>query len=118
MTMPPQRLARRADVEAIGVLVRSSIHALFAHFYDERQTASAAIHIGDPDVTLIDDGTYFVHEAGGDARLLDPATEPARIRAMFVRATGRGATIEACERDARAAGFSTMALMATLPGEL
>ena len=44
-----------------------------------------------------------------DGRLLDPATEPARVRAMFVRddwsrrGLGR-AILERCERDARAAG--------------
>ena len=94
---------------------------------------------------LIDDGTYFVHEAHGDIvacggwsrrnrlfaglgdagdddRLLNPATEPARVRAMFVRSdwTRRGlgrAILEACERAARAEGFTRLALMATLPGE-
>ena len=55
-------------------------------------------------------------------RLLDPRTEPARVRAMFVRSdwTRRGlgrAILESCERDARAEGFTTLALMATLPGE-
>jgi GNAT superfamily N-acetyltransferase len=132
-------------VPRIAQLMRDSILALFPHFYDERQTASAAVHIGDPDVTLIQDGTYYVAEAGGeivacggwsrrdklytgsgdaagDARLLDPRTEPARVRAMFVRAdwTRRGlgrAIIAACERAAAAEGFRTLALMATLPGE-
>lgn len=126
--------------------MRASINALFPHFYDARQTASSATYIGEPDVVLIDDGTYYVHEtdggeivacggwsrrdklytgpgeAAGSARLLDPRTEPARVRAMFVRGdwTRRGlgrAILEACERDARAAGFTTLALMATLPGE-
>jgi GNAT superfamily N-acetyltransferase len=125
--------------------MRDSILALFPAYYDERQTASAAVHIGDLDLTLIDDGTYYVHEAGGeivacggwsrrdklytgsgdqddDARLLDPRSEPARVRAMFVRDdwTRRGlgrAILERCEADARAEGFRTLALMATLPGE-
>jgi GNAT superfamily N-acetyltransferase len=94
---------------------------------------------------LIDDRTYYVHEADGeivacggwsrrnrlhagageaddDDRLLDPRTEPARVRAMFVRRdwTRRGlgrAILESCERAARAEGFTTLALMATLPGE-
>ena len=53
-------------------------------------------HIAQLNMALIEDGTYFVHEAGGelvacggaqpgDDRLLDPASEPARVRAMFVR---------------------------------
>jgi GNAT superfamily N-acetyltransferase len=142
---PPQRLAVAADAPVIAELMRASIRDLFPHFYDARRTASAARYIGELDMTLIEDGTYFVHEAGGeivacggwsrrnrlytgsgasadDGRLLDPGTEPARVRAMFVRGdwTRRGlgrAILEACERDARAEGFATLALMATLPGE-
>ena len=72
------------------------------------QTASAVATSRSVDPMLLEDGTYFVLEAGGeivacggwsrrdklytgcgdaddDARLLDPATEPARVRAMFVR---------------------------------
>lgn len=142
----PQRLALRADVECIAELMHASISNLFPRFYDARQTASSATYIGHPDVTLIDDGTYYVHEtdageivacggwsrrdklytgsgeAAGSARLLDPRTEAARVRAMFVRSdwTRRGlgrAILESCERDARSEGFTTLALMATLPGE-
>ena len=143
--LPAQRLAHREDAPRLSELMRASILSLFPHFYDARQTASAAVYIGDLDMTLVDDGTYFVHEADneivacggwsrrdklytgsgaadGDARLLDPATEAARVRAMFVREdwTRRGlgrAILDSCERAARAEGFSTLALMATLPGE-
>jgi GNAT superfamily N-acetyltransferase len=145
VTVPPQRLAEPADVPALRELMRASIRELFPHFYDARQTASGVEHIGDPDLTLIEDGTYFVHEAGsgivacggwsrrdklytgsgdaaGDGRLLDPRTEPARVRAMFVRGdwTRQGigrAILDACERAARDEGFTMLALMATLPGE-
>jgi GNAT superfamily N-acetyltransferase len=143
--LPPQRLALASDAPRIAQLMRASILALFPRFYDERQTASAAIYVADLDMSLIEDGTYFVHEAdgdivawggwcrrdklspgagegAGDARLLDPRTEPARVRAMFVREdwTRRGlgrAILEACERAARDEGFRDLALMATLPGE-
>jgi GNAT superfamily N-acetyltransferase len=143
--LPLQRVARASDAPEIAALMRASTRALFPSFYDARQTASAAVHIADLDLSLVEDGTYFVHEAGGeivacggwsrrdrlytgsgaradDARLLDPRSEPARVRAMFVRAdwTRRGlgrAILDACERAARAEGFSTLALMATLPGE-
>ncbi len=143
--LPPQRLALATDAPRIAELMRASILALFPRFYDERQTASAAIYVADLDMTLIEDGTYFVHEADGeivacggwsrrdklytgsgesdgDARLLDPRTEPARVRAMFVREdwTRRGigrAILESCEDAARAEGFRDLALMATLPGE-
>jgi GNAT superfamily N-acetyltransferase len=143
--LPPQRLAVIADADAISALMRASVLGLFPAFYDERQTASAAVHIAHLDRQLIEDGTYFVHTDGdeivacggwsrrgklytgsgpGDAddRLLDPATEPARVRAMFVRGdwTRRGlgrAILDSCERAARREGFKTLALGATLPGE-
>ena len=56
-----------------------------------------------------------------DDRLLDPATEPARVRAMFVRSdwTRRGlgrAILASCERAARAEGFNELVLGATLAG--
>jgi len=145
LALPAQRLARRDDAPRLSRLMRESILEIFPRYYDDRQTASAAVHVGHLDTMLIDDGTYYVHEAGrdivacggwsrrdrlyagsgdrdGDARLLDPATEPARVRAMFVRSdwTRRGlgrAILEACERAARAEGFRRLSLMATLPGE-
>jgi GNAT superfamily N-acetyltransferase len=134
-----------ADAPRISELMRASILDLFPRFHDERQTASAGVYVADLDMKLIEDGTYFVHEAdgeivacggwsrrdklftgsgaaAGDARLLDPATEPARVRAMFVRSdwTRRGigrAILDSCRDAARAEGFRTLALMATLPGE-
>jgi GNAT superfamily N-acetyltransferase len=66
---------------------------------------------------------YIGSGAGDDdARLLDPATELARVRAMFVRSdwTRRGlgrAILSAFERAARAEGFRELVLGATLPGE-
>jgi GNAT superfamily N-acetyltransferase len=144
--LAPQRLAVEWDTPRIKELMRASVLELFPRFYDERQVASAAVHIAQLDPQLIEDGTYFVHEAGGeivacggwsrrhklyagpepssdDLRLLDPTTEPARVRAMFVRGdwTRRGlgrAILEASERAARAEGFKQLVLGATLPGEL
>jgi len=141
----PQRLAVTADAEAISALMKRSVRELFPRFYDARQTATAEIFVADLDTVLIDDGTYYVHEADGeivacggwsrrnrlhagaghaedDMRRLDPRTEPARVRAMFVRAdwTRRGlgrAILESCENAARDEGFTMLALMATLPGE-
>lgn len=125
--------------------MRVSASELFPRFYDERQATSAVRYIASLDSTLIEDGTYFVHETrgeivacggwsrrdklftgsgagAGDDRLLDPATEPARVRAMFVRDdwTRRGlgrAILDSCESAARAEGFRTLSLMATLAGE-
>jgi GNAT superfamily N-acetyltransferase len=124
--------------------MKTSAAALFPLFYDGRQSASAVEHVAQVDHALLVDGTYFVLESGGelvgcggwsrrdrlytgsgdaegDDRLLDPAREPARVRAMFVRAdwTRRGLgrrILEACESAARAEGFRQLSLMATLPG--
>lgn len=138
------RPATASDAPQISTLMRESVLALFPQWYDERQTASAAVHIAHLDSRLIEDATYYVHDVGGevvacggwsrraklytgsgdaeeDARLLDPAAEPARVRAMFVRGdwTRRGlgtAILERCERAAREEGFGSFVLGATLPG--
>ena len=143
---PLLRLASLDDVDAIDDLMKASIAAIFPRFYNQGQTAAAVEYIGSVDRTLIEDGTYFVLEAdggivgcggwsrrdklytgsgdaAGDARLLEPETEPARVRAMFVRGdwTRRGLgtrILEACESAAREEGFRTLALVATLPGVL
>ena len=144
---PSQRLAVVDDAGQIQELMRQSARDLFRSFYDEREVASGVIHIAHLDMKLIEDGTYFVHEADGeivacggwsrraklytgieparhddDERPLDPATEPARVRAMFVRGdwARRGigkAILGACEQAARSEGFQQLVLMATLPGE-
>jgi GNAT superfamily N-acetyltransferase len=53
--------------------------------------------------------------------MIDPKTDPARVRAMFVRSdwTRRGlgrAILEACQAAAREEGFRALTLVATLPG--
>jgi GNAT superfamily N-acetyltransferase len=144
MEAPELRLARLDEADAIDDLMKASTAALFPHFYDATQTAASVRYIANVDRTLIEDGTYFVAaadgelvacggwsrrdklytgsgEAAGDARLLDPGTEPARVRAMFVRAdwTRRGlgtSILEACQAAAKAEGFRILALVATLPG--
>ena len=141
---PMQRLATPDDADRITALMRSSVLGIFPRFYNERQTASAAVHIARLDLALIEDRTYFVHEIDGDMvacggwsrrgrlyagsvsqdgddRLLDPDAEAAHIRAMFVRAdwTRRGlgrALLESSQAAARAWGFRMLDLMATLPG--
>lgn len=125
-------------------LMRASVLGLFPHFYSERQTASAAVHVAHVDSTLVGDGTYFLHEVNGevvacggwsrrgrlyvgsgdkegDDRLLDPRTEAAHIRAMFVRPdwTRRGlgrVILQAGHNAARSEGFQRLDLGATLPG--
>jgi GNAT superfamily N-acetyltransferase len=141
---PRLRAATGGDVDAISEVIRASVLELFPRYYDERQTASASVHVAHVDPILVADGTYFVHDLNGeivacggwsrrgrlctgagdhdgDDRLLDPATEAAHIRAMFVhpnwtrRGLGR-AILDACVDAARAEGFRRLDLGATLPG--
>ncbi len=143
-TGPTLRLATPEDAAAIDALMKASTRDIFPTFYDPRQVESSIRYIASVDRSLIEDGTYFVADvmgelvacggwsrrdrlytgagdAAGDARLLDSATEPARVRAMFTRSdwTRRGLgrqILEACEAAAKADGFLRMALMATMPG--
>ncbi|HEY5859160.1 MAG TPA: GNAT family N-acetyltransferase, partial [Actinomycetota bacterium] len=138
------RVATVDDLAAMEILMKDSIRDLFPAVYTDEQTRSSAEFIGVPDRMLVEDDTFFVIEAddelvacGGwsrrdklytgsgetatDARLLDPATEPARVRAMFVRPdwTRRGLgtmILEASEAAAAAEGFRSLSLMATEPG--
>lgn len=146
MTSAPtsNRLATRADLDALRALMAASITELQKPFLDERQIESSRLIMG-LDTQLIDDGTYFVVEIGGecagcggwsrratlyggdqtpgrDAAPLDPAREPAKVRAMYThpafarRGVGR-LILSLCEAAARAEGFMTAELMATLAGE-
>jgi GNAT superfamily N-acetyltransferase len=137
------RTASLDDRRAIDVLMKESASAHFPRYYGEPECASAVRYIAPVDPQLLEDGTYYVLEAnkeivacGGwsrrgklytgsgdaddDARILDPATEPARVRAMFVRddwsrrGLGRRILVE-CESAARREGFRELALMSTLP---
>lgn len=141
---PTVRLASRADLPVLLPLIERAIAELQKGFLDEAQIASSRAIMG-IDTQLIDDGTYFVVEEDGalagcggwsrratlyggdrspgrDARLLDPAKEPARVRAMYThpsfvrRGVGR-LILSLCEDAARAEGFTWMELMATTAGE-
>jgi GNAT superfamily N-acetyltransferase len=144
MEEPLLRIAMPDDETAVDALMKESAAALFPRFYDELQSASAVRYVAQVDSMLLADGTYFVLESRGepvacggwsrrdrlytgsgdaedDARALDPATEPARVRAMFVRAdwTRRGLgrrILEECETAARREGFRRLSLMSTMPG--
>jgi GNAT superfamily N-acetyltransferase len=141
---PTLRIAGLADAPAIERLMHASAAGIFPGYYSPEQVASAVRYIAQPDPMLLQDGTYFVLEADGelvacggwsrrakpymgsadaegDDRLLDPATDAAHIRAMFVRPdwTRRGLgrrIMAACETAARDAGFHRLTLVATMPG--
>jgi GNAT superfamily N-acetyltransferase len=144
MREPKLRVATVDDLAAMEILMKDSIRDLFPAVYTDDQTRSSAEFIGVPDQMLVEDGTFFVIEADGeliacggwsrrdklytgsgetatDARLLDPATEPARVRAMFVRSdwTRRGLgtmILEASEAAAVSEGFRELSLMSTAAG--
>lgn len=140
------RIATADDIPAISTLMDRAIGQLQAGFLTPEQVASSRLSMG-LDTQLIADGTYVVVEGGDgrivgcggwsyratlyggdagavarDAAVLDPATDPARIRAMYTdpdftrRGIGR-MVLDANEAAARAAGFRRVELMATLAGE-
>lgn len=138
------RVATRDDVELLNGLVEVAIAELLKGFLDDDQIRSSKAIMG-LDTQLIDDGTYFVIESDGalagcggwsrratlyggdhsatrDSALLDPAKDPAKVRAMYTHPgfTRRGVgrmILGLCERAAAAEGFTRLELMATLAGE-
>jgi GNAT superfamily N-acetyltransferase len=138
------RLATLEDVPALTALMEAAIRELLPHFLKPEEVEASFAVMG-LDTQLIADGTYFVieshgviigcggwsrratlfggnHAAGRDARLLDPATEAARVRAMYThprhvrRGIGRG-ILKLCEEAARAEGFRCVELGATMGGK-
>jgi N-acetylglutamate synthase-like GNAT family acetyltransferase len=138
------RIATSADVPAIHELIGTSVMRLQAEDYSEAQRIGALGSIFGVDPVLIEDRSYFVAEREGrivvcggwsqrgtpfgsgsspvrDDRLLDPAHDSARVRALFVHPDfarrGLGtAILAACERAAATAGFRRLELTATLTG--
>jgi GNAT superfamily N-acetyltransferase len=137
------RLATPDDLPMLMPLVQAAIEELQKGFLDDAQIESSRAIMG-IDSQLIDDGTYFVvehdgrlagcggwsrratlygadHSGGRDAALLDPANDPARIRAMYThpdfarRGVGR-LIMSRCESAAAAEGFTELELMATRSG--
>jgi GNAT superfamily N-acetyltransferase len=138
------RLAEPADLPALRVLMDLAIARLQAPFLPPEAVA-ASFSIMGLDTQLVADRTYFVvesgariagcggwsrratlfggdHSAGRDAAVLDPATDAARVRAMYThpdfvrRGVGR-MILDACEAAAAAEGFARCELAATLAGE-
>jgi GNAT superfamily N-acetyltransferase len=137
------RIATADDLPALKAVMDASIGELQLGFLTPEQiTASRAI-MG-LDRQLVADGTYFVveeagaiagcggwsrratlyggdHTPGRDPELLDPATDAARVRAMYThpdfarRGVGR-LILQLCEDAARAEGFARLELMGTMSG--
>jgi GNAT superfamily N-acetyltransferase len=137
------RLASPPDIPALTGLMNAAIAELLKAHLTPAQVA-ASFEIMGLDSQLIADGTYFIvecegalagsggwsrratpfggdHSPGRDARLLDPATEAARVRAMYTnpqfarRGVGR-LILDLCEAAAARAGFSRVELVATMAG--
>ena len=138
------RLATAAEVPELRHVMDASIREFLGARLDAARVEASFEFMG-VDTQLIEDRTYFVvlcehriagcggwsrratmfggdHTGGRDARLLDPATEPARVRAMYThpdfarRGVGR-LVLSLCESAAAKEGFRSLALVATVAGE-
>jgi GNAT superfamily N-acetyltransferase len=138
------RRAKLDERDAIKKLIAESARHLSREHYSDKQIEAAIVTVFGVDTDLIEDGTYLVAEDAGvmvgcggwskrrtlfggdqyssrDAGYLDPASEPAKIRAFFIhpdhaRKGIARAILSRCEDEARAEGFRALELMATLPG--
>jgi GNAT superfamily N-acetyltransferase len=138
------RLAVEADIPVLTPLMRQAIEELLRPVLSPELVAASHEIMG-LDRQLIADRTYYVaecaggivgcggwsrratlfggdHTTGRDPARLDPAREPARVRAMYTHPgwTRRGIgrlILARCEADAAAEGFLGCELAATLGGE-
>ena len=138
------RKAGIADIPAIEKLIDASVRGLQAQDYTPEQIDAALRTVFTVDTQLVEDGTYFVIEqdgeligcggwsqrktlCGGDHHavrndvLMDPTSDAAKIRAIFVAPgyarQGIGSVLlKAAEDAASAAGFHRLEMGATLTG--
>jgi N-acetylglutamate synthase-like GNAT family acetyltransferase len=141
------RVARIEDVPALHRLIELSVRGLQANDYTPRQIEGALGTALGLDTQLILDETYFVAHpveapetlvacggwsnrrtlfgsdggSGRDAGRLDPLTDAARIRAIFVHPDwarrGLGTLmLQHCEGGAQRAGFQRFEMGSTLTG--
>jgi GNAT superfamily N-acetyltransferase len=141
------RLATSADAPELRILIERSVRDLQRNDYTPAQIEGALGHALGLDTQLIDDGTYFAavpasepslivgcggwsyrktlfgsdHGPHREIGLLDPATDAAKIRAIFVHPEwarkGLGTLIlKHCEDAARQAGFRSLEMGSTLTG--
>ena len=139
------RLATPADIPVLTELMAAAIGELQRGFLTPEQIEASRMIMG-LDRQLIEDGTYFVvedaggrvagsggwsrrntlyggdHSPGRDAALLDPASDAARVRAMYTapafarRGVGR-MILAACEAAAAEEGFRRVELAGTMSGQ-
>lgn len=140
------RLATAADIPVLHALIEASVRGLQANDYTPAQIEGALGTVLGVDTQLVADHTYFVAESlhtrllagcggwskrktlfgadngpGREPDLLNPATDAAKVRAIFVHPhfarQGLGSLILATvENAARAAGFRHFEMGSTLTG--
>lgn len=138
------RCATMDDLQELQTLMELSIRKYIGNYLTYEQV-EASFEIMGLDTQLIADGSYFVveyqreligsggwsaratlyggdHTGGRDPALLNPATEPARIRAMYTHPLhgrkGIGASLLwLCEGAAELKKFKSLELMSTISGE-
>ena len=144
------RLAGENDIPALCALIEASVRGLQAGDYTPPQIEGALGTVLGVDTQLIADRTYYLAEIAGldgetprmagcggwskrktlfgadqgpgrEPAFLDPATDAAKVRAIFVHPAlarrGLGSLILATVEDAaRAAGFSRFEMGSTLTG--
>jgi len=140
------RLATEADIRALHPLIEASARSLQANDYAPAQIEGALGTVLGIDTQLIADRTFFVAESvdrkrlagcggwskrktlfgadrgpGREPELLNPATDAAKVRAIFVHPDyarqGLGSLILATvENAARAVGFHRFEMASTLTG--
>ena len=143
--MLTHRLATEADLISLRALMALAIEVNQRPFLTPAELAVSGMTMG-LDTQLIADRTYFLIEEDGvivgcggwsfratthggdqsqvarDTTPLDPARDPARVRAMYThpdhvrRGIGRR-ILALCEGAARDAGFTSTMMVATLSGE-
>ena len=139
------RRATLDDIPVLEQVIALSARELAILDYTSEQIEAALGSAWGVDTQLVKDGTYWVvvapesgiiacggwsyrktpfgsdGQSGREPTTLNPSIDAARIRAFFVRpdwarkGIGR-ALLEKCETEARNNGFSSTALVATLPG--
>ena len=141
------RVATESDIPVLRILIELSVRRLQKDDYSPEQIEGALGHALGLDTQLIQDGTYFLAEPAGnesvivacggwsnrktlfgsdhgpnrETALLDPATDAAKIRAIFVHPDwarqGLGSLIlKHCEGAAQSAGFRRLEMGSTLTG--